>query len=927
MRILSAICVSLTCAVSTHAALPVSDDFSNPQRSGVRWVAAHGQSQFADGVAIVGQPVIGQSARLTLGGGDVYGDFAIELKMRFVDTLEGHGHAGIRVRRTDTSVAYIHLTPTGKALLWHGQGFLDYKTIAVNASEWQMLRLVCAGPTIQIYLNGKLEQTLYDVEVAAGGIDLFAHECQVEFDDVKITTVDPAQLDIRKPSRNIVSNSGFEQATAPNLPDYWGTQAWGLANDQWVGRRDALWKIWKRDNNNPYEGEYSMRVDGIIHLATTYVHPRVGQRYTLSAWLRADADGAPVKIIYYNYPDGQTIEQVVNVTSEWARYEVPVDTIDRDRGFLAFHRVADGPFWVDAVQLEQGEHATDYVAGGRGNAESAISTVSLAPTRAGGTVLIDGDLNEPVWREAAWHSLVLADGGAPTEPAEAAIAFDEEALLIAYRCHDSQMHKLVGKITERDGSVWNDDSVEIFLDTAGTRERYFHLAMSVTGAKYDALKIDPSWNAEWSGAVKKEANGWTAEIAIPFKALNLAVQDQGAWRINVARENGKINEVSSVSPAYGSFHNMEHFAEMQPLPRELLSRWLNKPQASAEQMYAGVPFPFDGAKIIPFGLAWQSADLPGPNAFKAMKAAGFTTAVVFFDGATKSDEQIISVLNDAEQNGIGIVYWVGAFGEPTTAHLDKIRYAIEHFKHHPAVRMWMVLDEPHNNPQIVTQAYELAHELDPARPSIINLTSHGLGMRLAGLPGDAIAVDSYGIHFDSTSIADIGPLLRRAGIEATAANRPVLVFIQGMANSLMVWRGPTPAEQTSQTYISLVNGATAIFYFTAFPLAEDTWQRTIELAGEIKTLTPVLLHGKPIQAAASATQIEFTCRELDGNRYLIATNPTANALEVGFDLNDAAIQGELQVLFEGRTLPVTAGQWSDQFAPHSRHVYQLDVRP
>ncbi|MCC7351306.1 MAG: hypothetical protein IT446_12125 [Phycisphaerales bacterium] len=928
MRILVALMLLVAATAANAVTLPFVDDFGDSSKSGKSWTTTYGTAEYHDGQLLAGDADLNNAGRIVLNDSEGLTDYSVELTMRIVKYREKRGHAGIRVRDDGKQSLYIHVDADGRNLYWQGHGPLAYNRIDVNPSDTMRLVIECQGTTVKIYFNGKLEKVLTNVTQRQGGIVLFAYQCQAAFDDVKVTALEGEPTTLPDDAdRNLISNSGFENATAPNLPDYWGTQAWGLADDQWVDRRQELWNRWKRDEVNPYEGRYSMRVDAIKYLASTLIYPREGTGYTLSAYLRSDVP-QPIQLIYYNYRDGTTVEQTVQVEAGgWKRYELPVPTIDRDRGFISIQsQTGEHPFWVDAVQFEQGPRATTYVDGGMPLSRESANRPTYTATRADAAIALDGRIDDAAWKSANWVNLSLINGSRPVQPTQAAMLFDNDNLYIAMRCHEKQPDQALANVHQRDGQVWKDDCVEIFLDTAGTSERYFHLGVSLSGAQYDALKNDPAFNMDWDAVVWRGSDEWTVDIKIPFKSLNLAVQDQGGWRFNLCRENPRSGEVSAWSPTFGTFHNMDRFGQLAPLPADILSAWLIKPKLSAASTYSGVGFPVDGKPSLLYGLAWQSGTLPGPNAFAAMRKAGFNAAVIFLNASSHSAQEIRKVLDLAESDHIGVIYWVGAYGEPGAEHLDKIRYAITTFKDHPAVKGWMILDEPHANAEIVQQAYDLAKQLDPTRPALINLTSHGLAMKLAGLPGDVIAVDSYGINFDSTTIADIGPLLRRAGEVASVGHRPVLVFIQGMANCLQVWRGPTPAEQTAQTYISMVNGATVIVYFTAFPLAQDTWSRTISLAAEIRELTPVLLQGVPVEVSASSSAVEYTCRRSGDELYLIAVNPGGQKLNVQFSFKELNA-GQGIVLFEDRSIAVDRGMLADQFEPYSRHVYRLKMAP
>ena len=64
--------------------------------------------------------------------------------------------------------------------------------------------------------------------------------------------------------------------------------------------------------------------------------------------------------------------------------------------------------------------------------------------------------------------------------------------------------------------------------------------MNPSGARYDGIinpggeSDNPEWDGIWDAATARNANGWTAEIWIPFLTLNFK-PDLRSWHFNVQR--------------------------------------------------------------------------------------------------------------------------------------------------------------------------------------------------------------------------------------------------------------------------------------------------------------------------------------------------------------------------------------------------------
>ncbi len=158
--------------------------------------------------------------------------------------------------------------------------------------------------------------------------------------------------------KNLLSNSSFETACLPGQPTSWESLAWGrlMPDERTCGQ----------DDRNPCHGRYCMRVtrpaDAVLYDARTIHAPMslvTDETYTLSAYLRADKPG--VRAFLYLGGCGE----VVKLTTQWQRYTL-TKTIDNGaKVFVAVYYgspAGSANAYVDAVQVELGDAATDYEA-------------------------------------------------------------------------------------------------------------------------------------------------------------------------------------------------------------------------------------------------------------------------------------------------------------------------------------------------------------------------------------------------------------------------------------------------------------------------------------------------------------------------------------------------------------------------------------
>ena len=103
------------------------------------------------------------------------------------------------------------------------------------------------------------------------------------------------------------------------------------------------------------------------------------------------------------------------------------------------------------------------------------------------------------------------------------MAYDDEALYVAFRCLDSQPNRIRTTISRRD-NAFGDDWVGFSLDSSRAGQLAYHLFVNPSGIQMDALQsgsngedFAPDW--VWQSAGHVGADGWSAEIRVPLENL------------------------------------------------------------------------------------------------------------------------------------------------------------------------------------------------------------------------------------------------------------------------------------------------------------------------------------------------------------------------------------------------------------------------
>ena len=179
----------------------------------------------------------------------------------------------------------------------------------------------------------------------------------------------------------------------------------------------------------------------------------------------------------------------------------------------------------------------------------------VRPVRVQVPPLIDGRLDELAWRSAAVVSEFVQrrplDGAPASEKTEVHVAYDNERIYFAFYAHYSERDTIRANRVDRD-RIWNDDRISVIFDPFLDQQRGYRFAVNGYGVQGDALMTsggagpgDTTWNVLFTSAGVLVDDGWTAEIAIPFKSLRYpgrSAAEAHRWGFQIEREIVGKNE-------------------------------------------------------------------------------------------------------------------------------------------------------------------------------------------------------------------------------------------------------------------------------------------------------------------------------------------------------------------------------------------------
>ncbi len=110
---------------------------------------------------------------------------------------------------------------------------------------------------------------------------------------------------------------------------------------------------------------------------------------------------------------------------------------------------------------------------------------------------------------------------------------DDDNLYFGIRAFDRDPSGIAATKMGRDGELEGDDHVMVVLDTFGDRRNGFFFAVTPRGARAEGQisnnseSLNFDWDGIWDAAARVDGEGWTAELAIPFKTLRFRKEVDG----------------------------------------------------------------------------------------------------------------------------------------------------------------------------------------------------------------------------------------------------------------------------------------------------------------------------------------------------------------------------------------------------------------
>ncbi len=142
--------------------------------------------------------------------------------------------------------------------------------------------------------------------------------------------------------------------------------------------------------------------------------------------------------------------------------------------------------------------------------------------------------------------LTPSDGEPVSQRTEAYLGYDSKNLYAVFICFDSQPKRIRAHLARRE-EIFDDDNVELMLDTFHDHRRAYAFFSNALGVQSDALwtegqDFDFSFDTVFSTEGKLTKEGFVIRMAIPFRSLRFASNDPRTWGILLNRYIQRDNE-------------------------------------------------------------------------------------------------------------------------------------------------------------------------------------------------------------------------------------------------------------------------------------------------------------------------------------------------------------------------------------------------
>ena len=407
---------------------------------------------------------------------------------------------------------------------------------------------------------------------------IFRTRGELIIDDVQVSLVPNENA-----SPNLVINSGFEY-DHDGVPLYYCNRS----NFKWSEKSGEDYERWLTyfavDTAEKHSGRQSLKLKVDSLTGEFWFYPwrtmtQKGATGTFTAWMKGSRPGMKVDIDF-----GGAKRQTVELTADWARYEVTSTNMPAPGLFSPVQMHVrdcanqDGVIWVDDLQLEYGDKATEYRPSdldasrfGKREQIQRPATVQVKRLPEGVKPTIELEKWEQYAVDAGhfWHKRQE-----PLKLTKAFLACDDDNLYIAYRNFGENREGVNRKHFDKNStSICMIDSVEILLRPTEEKKNY-HLFCAPNGDLTDAYAENLSWDGHATVQARNVEGAVEYLVTVPF--ADIAPNGfTSHWMYNLGRNDRLSPNVQCTGTSFtkqGDFREDSYWATLD-LPADVAKKW------------------------------------------------------------------------------------------------------------------------------------------------------------------------------------------------------------------------------------------------------------------------------------------------------------------------------------------------------------------
>ena len=152
---------------------------------------------------------------------------------------------------------------------------------------------------------------------------------------------------------------------------------------------------------------------------------------------------------------------------------------------------------------------------------------------------IDGLVDDECWRGrepvSGFFQYDPVNGSKASEETYVWAAYDQNYVYFAFLMKDAQPDKIWAELTPRN-EFENNDSITLILDAYNDNRTSITFSLNPKGIQKNSVETI------WISEAAMRPDGWSAEMAIPFKSLRFSARENQVWGVNFERYIHRLNE-------------------------------------------------------------------------------------------------------------------------------------------------------------------------------------------------------------------------------------------------------------------------------------------------------------------------------------------------------------------------------------------------